>query len=135
MSFICSFRPLIMQFSSSQGFRDGTFRCLIATDVAARGLDIPSVDLVVKYIFGFRDLHANALKMVRNCGWRPIIYHAACAPIHLVHQPTDMSAFPSCSCEPPNDDTYVHRSGRTGRAGRAGKCITFFKPQQECVCR
>ena len=31
-----------------QGFREGKFKCLIATNVAARGLDIPEVDLIVQ---------------------------------------------------------------------------------------
>ncbi|KAL6069945.1 Nucleolar RNA helicase 2 [Balamuthia mandrillaris] len=31
-----------------QSFRDGQFNCLVATDVAARGLDIPNVDLIIQ---------------------------------------------------------------------------------------
>ena len=31
-----------------QGFREGKFKCLIATNVAARGLDIPEVDLILQ---------------------------------------------------------------------------------------
>ena len=31
-----------------QGFREGKFKCLIATNVASRGLDIPEIDLIVQ---------------------------------------------------------------------------------------
>lgn len=58
-------------------FRDGKVQILVATDVAARGIDVEAVTHVINY-----------------------------------------------SC-PEDDNTYVHRIGRTGRAGASGVAITF----------
>jgi ATP-dependent RNA helicase DDX47/RRP3 len=47
-------------------FKAGERQILVATDVAARGLDIPSVDVVVNY-----DVPANSKDYVHRCegGW------------------------------------------------------------------
>jgi len=58
-------------------FREGNVRVLVATDVAARGIDVQDVTHVINY-----------------------------------------------SC-PEDENTYVHRIGRTGRAGATGVAITF----------
>ena len=47
-----------------RNFRADKFSVLVATDVAARGLDIPSVELVVHY-----DLPDQARPAVLCCGW------------------------------------------------------------------
>jgi ATP-dependent RNA helicase DeaD len=62
---------------SIQGFKRGEFRFLIATDVAARGIHIDDISLVINY---------------------------------------DM---------PLDNESYVHRIGRTGRAGNEGSAITL----------
>ncbi|NMP33502.1 DEAD/DEAH box helicase [Thalassotalea sp. M1531] len=62
--------------------KKGQSSILIATDVVARGLDIPRIDLVVNY-----DL-------------------------------------------PGDNESYVHRIGRTGRAGRSGTAISFVRPRE-----
>jgi ATP-independent RNA helicase DbpA len=63
-------------------FRNGSHRILIATDVAARGLDIENLEMVVNY-----DL-------------------------------------------PLQQDTFVHRTGRTARAGKSGVAITLADPRE-----
>ncbi len=40
--------PQAQREKTTQGFRNGLFKCLIATDVAARGLDIEDVGLVIQ---------------------------------------------------------------------------------------
>lgn len=64
-------------------FRSGAVNVLVATDVAARGLDIPEVDLVVHYRL------------------------------------------------PDQNESYLHRSGRTGRAGRSGKVVILYGPREK----
>jgi ATP-dependent RNA helicase DeaD len=61
--------------------KSGKINVLVATDVAARGLDVERISLVINY-----DL-------------------------------------------PHDNDTYVHRIGRTGRAGRTGKAVLLADPR------
>ena len=63
-----------------QAMRDGRARVCVATDVAARGIDLPNLELVI---------HAEL---------------------------------------PTNQDTLLHRSGRTGRAGRKGVSAMIVPP-------
>jgi ATP-dependent RNA helicase DeaD len=63
-------------------FKQGAIDILVATDVAARGLDVERVTHVINY---------------------------------------DM---------PHDNETYVHRIGRTGRAGRSGVAILFITPKE-----
>lgn len=65
------------RLSVMNDFKQGYFRYLIATDVAARGIDIADISLVINY-----DL-------------------------------------------PQENESYVHRIGRTGRLNKNGKAITF----------
>jgi len=62
--------------------KSGGSSILVATDVVARGLDIPRISLVINY-----DL-------------------------------------------PSDNESYVHRIGRTGRAGREGTAISFVRPRE-----
>jgi superfamily II DNA/RNA helicase len=72
-----------VRFDVMDAFKRGEFRYLVATDVAARGIDIDSISHVINY-----DL-------------------------------------------PLEEESYVHRVGRTGRAGKRGKAISFVTPYED----
>jgi ATP-dependent RNA helicase DeaD len=65
--------------------RKGTLRFLVATDVAARGLDIPELSHVIQYEL------------------------------------------------PEDNDSYIHRAGRTGRAGAAGVAISLVSSGERSI--
>ena len=71
------------RFAVMDDFKRGEFRYLVATDVAARGIDIDNITHVINY-----DI-------------------------------------------PLENESYVHRVGRTGRAGKRGKAISFVTPNED----
>ncbi len=56
-------KSLSQRRQALEGFRNGTFRVLVATDIAARGIDVKGIELVVNY-----DLPANAEDYVHRIG-------------------------------------------------------------------
>ncbi|KAM7506877.1 hypothetical protein LguiA_017330 [Lonicera macranthoides] len=97
-----SYKSQSLRLAALHRFKSGKVPTLLATDVASRGLDIPTVDLVINYdiprLYFFTDLCFMTLcKFVTYCF----------SKIQLVNH-----------CRYPRD--YVHRVGRTARAGRGG---------------
>jgi superfamily II DNA/RNA helicase len=72
---------------SMRFLRGGVVRVLIATDTAARGLDVPDLDWVIHY---------------------------------------DVAR---------DEETYVHRAGRTGRNGRAGTSVMIVAPNERFLLK
>jgi len=60
---IHSNRSLNQRKEALQGFKNGTYRVLVATDIAARGIDVKNIELVVNY-----DLPENAEDYVHRIG-------------------------------------------------------------------
>ncbi|TXG48965.1 hypothetical protein EZV62_024840 [Acer yangbiense] len=100
------------------GFRQGKFTVLVATDVAARGLDIPNVDLLSS------PLNPAGKHSSLDCVFSILRKSASFHPFQIIHY------------ELPNDgETFVHRSGRTGRAGKEGNAILMFNSSQRRTVR
>ncbi|PWZ33706.1 DEAD-box ATP-dependent RNA helicase 18 [Zea mays] len=84
---------------------------LVCTDVAARGLDIPSVDLIVQVIF--------------------------CSSLPKFESHVQASADSKDAClfiqyDPPQDpNVFIHRAGRTARYDQEGDAIVFLLPKED----
>lgn len=90
-------------------FKAGECNILICTDVASRGLDIPSVDMVINY-----DIPTNSkvrFPICTNVTSRGLLYLYRC---------DDFSSEYSYLLQ-----DYIHRVGRTARAGRSGVAISL----------
>jgi hypothetical protein len=95
-----SHRPQKARLAALDCFKSGSVPILLATDVASRGLDIPTVDLVVNY-----DLPHLARDYVHRCasacGHELLLLSPSCCPLlpSTKFVPTLAStavAFPAC---------------------------------------
>lgn len=102
-----SYKAQSLRLAALHRFKSGKVPTLLATDVASRGLDIPTVDLVINYDIP-RLYFFTYLCFMTLCKF--VTYRFS--KIQLVNH-----------CRYPRD--YVHRVGRTARAGRGGLAVSF----------
>ncbi len=127
----CGFSASSIHGNKSQGqrdraikaFREGEIRILVATDVAARGIDIPGVSHVYNY-----DLPEVAENYVHRIGRTARAGAggeavAFCKPedIHLLRAVEQLMgiSIPVASGEPPEDENAIPRKGKSRGRGRA----------------
>lgn len=98
-----SFKSQSLRLSALHKFKSGQVPILIATDVANRGLDIPTVDLVINY----------DIPRYSSVSIMLVIYHILVnrteLPVHYRYT-----------------EDYIHRVGRTARVGRGGLALSFI---------
>ncbi|KAL0300158.1 UNVERIFIED_CONTAM: DEAD-box ATP-dependent RNA helicase 3, chloroplastic [Sesamum angustifolium] len=107
-------------------FRQGKFRVLFVTDVAARGLDIPNVDLELSILSPdvFPILSSVSISAIfcSDC----VLWELA-GVVGVFEFVLLMGFLAVAQYELPNDrETFVHRSGRTGRARKEGTAVPMF---------
>ncbi|URE21146.1 DEAD-box ATP-dependent RNA helicase [Musa troglodytarum] len=99
------------------GFRDGCFNILIATDIAAHGLDIPNVDLVIHYeLPNTSELFVHRSGRTGRAGKKGIAI--------LIHSNEQNRLLPRIAVEDGGEDMTggcfdSYGSGRTGGSGFA----------------
>lgn len=100
-----SFRSQAQRLEALHDFKSGKVPVLLATDVAGRGLDIPTVDLVINY-----DVPR-------------LLFFSKFVLLFVYIWGIWWNRFRLFTCRFPRD--YIHRVGRTARAGRGGLALSL----------
>ncbi|GKV29145.1 hypothetical protein SLEP1_g38103 [Rubroshorea leprosula] len=96
-------------------FKSGECNVLVCTDVAGRGLEIPSVDMVINYDIPTNSMHLAKMSLKYNMSIRVCKYFWFFGLIHCL----------SCTDSKWVTRYYIHRVGRTASAGRSGVAISL----------
>ncbi|RYQ85968.1 hypothetical protein Ahy_B10g105611 isoform E [Arachis hypogaea] len=124
-------------------FKNGSCPLMIATDVAACGLDIPDVEVVINYSFPLTtedyvvSIHGDKAQHDRTKALS--LFKNGSCPLMIATDVTargldipDVEAVINYSF-PLTTEDYVHRIGRTRRANKKGVAYTFFTQQNKVV--
>ncbi|KAG9155729.1 hypothetical protein Leryth_003995 [Lithospermum erythrorhizon] len=108
-------------------FKAGECNILVCTDVASRGLDIPSVDMVINY-----DIPMNSKDYILSSLWLQVyafkgisISYYSDGVMTTFTELVEQLGQGVMGLPFPCSSDYIHRVGRTARAGRHGVAISL----------
>ena len=106
-------------------FRSGRVQILVATDVASRGLDIPTVKLVVSTLSLSFPFLFSLSSFLYSFSYLFLLSLCSYLFLCVSHTPYPFSSLQINYDVPKVAEDYIHRVGRTARAGRGGLALTM----------
>lgn len=114
---IHSNRSLNQRLAALEGFKIGKFRVLVATDIAARGIDVTGIELVINY-----DLPEQAADYVHRIGRTARAGHSGHAiSFAMPNQQSDIRAI----------ERLIKKPLQVSKTPELPKAATTFEPERE----